>query len=97
MNKNRKPLDTDNPEWTASDFAKAKPPEAVLPPNIAAQFRKVRGPQRAPKKVPVSLRLDENVIEHYKKQGSGWQTKINDTLVRAVTRASRSPSKRKAG
>ncbi|MBN8605927.1 MAG: BrnA antitoxin family protein [Caulobacterales bacterium] len=33
----------------------------------------------APKKA-VSLRLDQDVIEHYKKSGPGWQSRMNDAL-----------------
>jgi uncharacterized protein (DUF4415 family) len=54
----------DNPEWSAADFARARPPEAVLPRAILAQFpntRPVRGPQKAPTKIAVSLRLSRDV------------------------------------
>jgi uncharacterized protein (DUF4415 family) len=37
----------------------------------------------APKK-PVSLRLDPDVLEHFKASGPGWQTRINDALRKAV-------------
>ena len=33
-----------------------------------------------PKKRAVSLRLDENIITWFKKQGKGYQTKINKVL-----------------
>jgi hypothetical protein len=38
----RKPTtaDRDNPFWTAADFAKAKRPEEVLPPEVLKQFPK---------------------------------------------------------
>ena len=38
----------------------------------------VRGPQKLPLKVPVSIRLSPDVIEYFKSQGKGWQTKINN-------------------
>jgi hypothetical protein len=31
--------DEENPEWTARDFAKAKPASEVLPPEVMAQFK----------------------------------------------------------
>jgi uncharacterized protein (DUF4415 family) len=34
----------------------------------------------------VSLRLSPEVIDHFKGGGPGWQTRINDTLLRAVKR-----------
>lgn len=69
-----------NPEWTAKDFQKAKAPEKVLDPKTLQQFRKVRGPQKSPTKVPISIRLSPDVISHYKSKGEGWQSKIDDDL-----------------
>jgi uncharacterized protein (DUF4415 family) len=31
-------------------------------------------------KTPVTLRLDQDVIEHFRAMGKGWQTRINETL-----------------
>ena len=45
--------DPDNPFWTAADFARAKRPEDVLPPEVLKQFPKHRGPQKAPTKIPI--------------------------------------------
>ncbi len=39
-----------------------------------------RGPQRAPTKVPTTLRLDPEVLAAFKATGRGWQTRINDAL-----------------
>ncbi len=36
--------------------------------------------QHAPLKVPVSIRLSPDVVEFFKSQGKGWQTKINNVL-----------------
>jgi len=65
----RKKVDADNPEWTQDDFAKAKAPEDVLPADVLAKFGKHRGPQKAPKKVPVSIRLSPMVVTHFRDQG----------------------------
>jgi uncharacterized protein (DUF4415 family) len=72
--------DPDNPFWTKKDFAKAKRPEDVLPAAVLAQFPKHRGPQKAPTKVPVSIRLSSDVLGHFKRKGKGWQTRIDDAL-----------------
>ena len=53
----RKRVEADNPEWTQGDFAKAKAPEDILSADVLSKFGKHRGPQKAPKKVPVSIRL----------------------------------------
>ncbi len=42
--------------------------------------KRVRGPQKEPLKVPVSIRLSPDVAEYFKSQGKGWQTKINNIL-----------------
>jgi uncharacterized protein (DUF4415 family) len=74
---------SDNPEWTKEDFAKAKPFAEALP-ELAASIRKGRGPNKAPTKKLVSLRLSPDVLDHYKAGGSGWQSKIDDTLRKAA-------------
>ena len=79
--------DPENPEWTEADFARAKPAHEVLPPEVLSAFRRTRGAQKAPKKVPVSIRLSPEVVEHFKATGPGWQNRINDTLKQAVRRA----------
>ena len=71
----------DNPEWTAEDFARAKPFAAVFP-ELAASIRKGRGPNKAPTKKLVSLRLSGQVIEAYKAKGRGWQSRIDADLRR---------------
>lgn len=43
-----------------------------------------RGPQKAPTKKLVSLRLSPEVIEHFKAGGPGWQTRIDSALVKAI-------------
>ncbi|MFN3433835.1 MAG: BrnA antitoxin family protein [Sphingomonas sp.] len=75
-----KPLivDDDNPEWTADDFAKARPLAEF--PELAAAFAKLRGPQRAPTKKQVTLRLDQDVIAKFRATGPGWQARINAAL-----------------
>ncbi len=80
-------IDDDNPEWTKGDFAKARPPAEVLPPELLAQFKNTRGPQKAPTKVAVSIRLSPEVITHFKAKGPGWQSKIDEVLRKIVKKA----------
>lgn len=75
------PFDDENPEWTDDMFAKAGTPDEVLPPEIAAAFKRPRGRPRAERpKVAVKLRLDQAIIDHFKDGGPGWQTRINEAL-----------------
>jgi uncharacterized protein (DUF4415 family) len=45
--------------------------------------RKGRPPSDNSKKL-VSLRLSPEVIDHFKAAGPGWQTRINETLLKSV-------------
>jgi uncharacterized protein (DUF4415 family) len=40
-------------------------------------------------KQAVKLRLDQDVLDHFRASGPGWQTRINATLARAVARTKR--------
>ncbi len=71
--------DPENPEWTEEDFAKARP-FAEVHPELAASYRRTRRAQKTPTKKPISLRLDPDVIEHFRATGPGWQSRINDAL-----------------
>jgi uncharacterized protein (DUF4415 family) len=72
-------VDKENPEWTDAMFARAKPAKEVFPDLVAhteKRKRGQRGPQRKPRKVRISLRLDSSVIDAYKAAGRGYQTRM---------------------
>ncbi len=77
-------------ELTAADLVLFRPTYEVLPPELVALMREhrrrqgERGAQKAPTKKLVSLRLDQDVIEHAKAEGPGWQTRINAILREAL-------------
>ena len=83
-------FDDDNPEWTAERLARAHP-ASELPPEILAAFPKtlarLRGQQKAPTKIAVSLRLSPEVVDHFKAGGAGWQTRIDEALRQIVKKA----------
>ena len=70
-----------SPELTASQIARAKPFADVFP-ELAASIRRGRGPNKAPTKKLVSLRLSGEVLEAYKAKGPGWQSRIDEDLRR---------------
>jgi uncharacterized protein (DUF4415 family) len=73
--------DPDNPEWTAEDFARARPFAEVFPEWAEEIRQRQSGRPKSPDpKVAVSLRLDSAVVDHFKAQGPGWQTRINAAL-----------------
>lgn len=48
-------------------------------------IRRGRPPLAHPKHA-LSLRIDADIIEHFRATGPGWQTRINDTLRSAVAK-----------
>lgn len=53
-------------------------------------IRRGRPPSSNPKR-PVSLRLDPDVVAHFRRSGRGWQSRINAVL----RKAAKLPEKRK--
>ncbi len=43
-----------------------------------------RPPQRGEAKKQVTLRLDADLLERFRATGAGWQTRLNETLRKAV-------------
>jgi uncharacterized protein (DUF4415 family) len=78
----------ENPEWTKEDFVRAtlKIGDRIVGENeFRKAWKKAMGrPKSENPKQAVSLRLDSDVVEHYKAGGRGWQTRINATLRRAA-------------
>ena len=70
----------DNPDWTKADFARARAASEVLPAELYQSLTLGRGPAMRPTKTPVSIRLSARVLDHYRSQGVGWQTRLNADL-----------------
>jgi uncharacterized protein (DUF4415 family) len=68
-------------ELTAQDAAVAVPfsalPEAERRALLAIRRR---GPQRTPRKVPISIRLSPDVAEGLRATGEGWQRRADEVL-----------------
>ena len=75
--------DPDTEELDDAWFARARR-ISVADPELAERVRRGRGKQRAPTKEQVTIRLDADVTAHFRAGGPGWQTRLNDTLRRAV-------------
>ncbi|MFL9502496.1 BrnA antitoxin family protein [Rhodopseudomonas palustris] len=73
--------DVESPELTAEQIKELRPFAEVLP-DLAASIRRGRGPNKAPTKRLVSLRLSPEVIDTYKAGGPGWQSRIDADLRR---------------
>jgi len=76
--------DADNPPLTDEDFAKMRPAVKAAP-EIVARYRGQRGPQKSrPVKTQLTLRLDPDIVEHFKASGPGWTARINEVLRKAA-------------
>ena len=80
--------DSDNPAWTEDMLG-------------APVLKRGRGPQVAPTKVLTSVRLDVDVLEFFKSQGAGYQSRINAALrievERNLTGRSGTTTRKRAG
>lgn len=52
--------------------------------DILERSRGQRGPQKDPVKERIGLRLDHEVVEHFRRTGPGWQSRINAVLAAHV-------------
>ena len=71
----------DIPDLT--DTALADAVSLAQTPDLARALERARGqrgPQKAPVKERVGLRLDRDVLEHFRQGGPGWQGRINAVL-----------------
>ena len=80
----RRPLideDGEVREITAADVALFKPFSALpqAEQKVLLKLRK-RGPQKEPKKVPISIRLSPDVVEGLRATGDGWQVRADEAL-----------------
>jgi uncharacterized protein (DUF4415 family) len=91
---NRKPLTKAQPsprpvidddgevrELTAAGVVGFKPFSAlpVAEQKMLLKLRR-RGPQKTPRKIPVSIRLSPDVAEGLRATGNGWQTRADQAL-----------------
>lgn len=66
-------------ELTAEDLREFRPAAEVLSPELLKKLG-IRGAQKSPTKVQLSLRLTPDVIAAFKATGRGWQTRMGDVL-----------------
>ena len=67
-------------ELTEADFARAVRIEA-LPESLQTKLaRRPRGPQKAPLKERITIRLSPEVVAPFRATGDGWQTRLDAAL-----------------
>lgn len=75
---------SDNPPLSDEDLASARPFAEVFPA-LAEKVR--RGPGRPPLEKPkrqVTIRLDDEVVQAFRRDGKGWQARMNAALRKAA-------------
>lgn len=78
----RKPMiDTDGEvrELSTADMARFRPAAEVLPSSLKEKLG-VRGPQKAPTKERITIRLSREVVDQFRESGEGWQTRVDAAL-----------------
>ena len=61
------------------DPASFRPANEVLPPSLLKKLG-IRGPQKAPTKERITIRLSPDVVQTFRATGEGWQTRVDTAL-----------------
>jgi uncharacterized protein (DUF4415 family) len=76
--------DDDNPPLDAETLARMRPAREMVPKVVAAAVNRGGQPRLENPKEAIKLRLDRDLLAHFRATGQGWQTRINDTLRKAA-------------
>jgi uncharacterized protein (DUF4415 family) len=76
-------VDENNPPLDEETLARMRTAREVVP-EIVKEAAKMGRPKLESPKEAIKLRIDRDVLAHYRATGLGWQTRINDTLRRAA-------------
>ena len=79
-------------ELMSADMKLLRSAAEVLPSALVQTLPKrkpgQRGLQKAPKKVAVTVRYSQEVVEYFKATGEGWQVRVDDALKEWIIRHS---------
>jgi uncharacterized protein (DUF4415 family) len=68
-------------ELTAKDLAAFRPAAEVLPASLQTKLGMGgRGPQKAPTKERITIRLSPEVVGAFRASGDGWQARMDEAL-----------------
>ena len=77
--------DPDNPPLSDAQLRSMRPAHEVHPELVAKHLRRRRGrPKSDTPKQQVTLRIDRDVLDKFRAQGDGWQSRINQALRKAA-------------
>lgn len=66
-------------EITSADLKSFRPARESLPASLRKKVG-VRGPQKAPVKERITIRLSPEVVQKFRATGDGWQTRVDAAL-----------------
>ena len=66
-------------EIQAADLGAFVPAARALPASLRRKVG-VRGPQKAPTKERITIRLSPEVVQRFRSTGTGWQTRVDTAL-----------------
>lgn len=66
-------------ELSAVEVKHMRPASVALPPSLQAKLR-ARGPQKAPTKERITIRLSPDVVQPFRETGVGWQSRLDAAL-----------------
>ncbi|WP_429930602.1 BrnA antitoxin family protein [Agrobacterium vitis] len=79
--------DPDNPELSEAQRSNGRPFRAAFP-ELAASIDREKAKRGRPTvdnpRQQISVRLDPEIIQHYKSTGKGWQSRMNEDLRKAA-------------
>ncbi|MCI0735384.1 MAG: BrnA antitoxin family protein [Beijerinckiaceae bacterium] len=78
-------IDDDNPEWTAEDFARARPFKEIFPEQYKAWKKMGRPPVETPK-MHIGFRLAADVVTGIKASGRGYNARVEKVLRDALAK-----------
>jgi uncharacterized protein (DUF4415 family) len=73
-------FDPENPPTRPEDWKNGFVSHSYAELKAQLATRRRRGPGKAPKKTPTTIRFDPDVLAALKATGRGWQTRVNDTM-----------------
>lgn len=66
-------------ELTVADLKRLRPAKKALSESLLTKL-KGRGPQKAPTKERITIRLSPEVVQRFRATGDGWQTRVDSAL-----------------
>ena len=81
-------FDPADAELTDEEIKRLRPAREFFAEHGVPMPKPLGRPKAERTKVPVTMRLDPDVLEFYKATGPGWQTRMGEVLAKAIDKKS---------